>query len=258
MNVEQTFAGRVALITGASRGIGRAVALQLAQRGGIIAINFRKDQQAAASVARHVEALGSTALLCRADLEDPEEVRQMVTTVGERFGHIDVLVANAAATAFKPLMEVHEHNIHRTMAITIDAFVLMVQECVRWMNTGARIVAVSGFDSVRYLPRHGVLGAAKAALEALVRYWGCELAGREITVNAVCPGMVKTDSARIYAGEKWEEMRNEAEAFVPLGRMAEPDEIAAAIRFFCSNESSYVTGQTLIVDGGLTLPTRIS
>lgn len=252
--MEKPYAGKAALITGSSRGIGRALAIQLAQGGAAVAINFRRRPQEAHEVAEEVrQRYHGQAIVCQADMEKPEEIRNMVQQAGEAFGKLDIFVANAAATAFKPLPDVKIHNIHRTMAITIDGFIVGVQEAIRWMTPGARIVAVSGFDSTYVIPRHGVLGPAKAALESLVRYWAIELSDREILVNAVCPGIVETDSAKLYTGSNWEIVQERVHKVVPLKRMATPSDVAAAIEFFCSKASSYITGQTMVVDGGLTL-----
>ncbi len=255
--MDRPFQGKTVLITGASRGIGRALAILLAEGGASVAINFRRNRERAEDVARAVRECGGDALLCQADLEDPDEIREMVEKTGRTFGKLDIFVANAAATAFKPLEDVKLHNIHRTMAITVDGFIVAVQEVVPWMGEGGRIVAVSGFDSMRFLPRHGVLGPAKAALEALVRYWATELADRGILVNAVCPGFVETDSAKFYCGAAWDDIKERVRDVVPLGRMADPSEVADVIRFFCSPAGSYVTGQTLVVDGGLTLRSAV-
>lgn len=250
---EDVLRNRVALITGASRGIGRALAIKLAEKGAKVVINYRKNQEAAEQVQKQIQDLGSEAMLCQADLGETEQITNLFAQVREVFGSLDILVANAAATAFKPLMEVRSHHIQRTFAITVEGFIQCVQHAVPLMERGGRIVAVSGFDSFRYIKHHGLLGAAKAAMENLVRYWACELAEKGINVNGVCPGYVETDSARIYSGERWEENVVTWSRRIPKGRLATPDEIADVIQFFCTPASEYVTGQTLVVDGGLTL-----
>jgi enoyl-[acyl-carrier protein] reductase III len=245
------FAGKVALVTGGSRGIGRATACRLAREGATVVVNYRRDEKAARQT---VEEIGAQAVAERADLEDADATRAMFAAVRERFGRLDVLVANAAATSFRSLLEAGDHHVARTFAISVAGFVRCVQEATRLMDgRGGAIVAVSGIDSLRVMEGHGVLGAAKSAMETLVRYFAAELASRGIRVNAVNPGYVDTDSARAYAGERWEEAKREWAAQTPAGRIAAPEEIAALIAYLASDEASFVYGQTIVADGGLTL-----
>ena len=246
-------ASRVAIVTGASRGIGRATALKLASSGAAVVVNYRRNDTAATETVDAIVASGGRALAVRADLESGSEIAAMFASVRERLGRVDVLVLNAAATAFRPLLETRDHNVERTFAITVTGFLHCIREAVPLMNGGA-IVGVSGFDAIRVLPGHGTLGAAKAALETLVRYLAVELAPRGIRVNGVSPGYVETDSARLYAGAEFEDrVRAEWAAATPFGRLARPEEVANVIRFLCSDEASFVCGQTIVVDGGRTL-----
>ena len=249
-----SLAGKNALITGGSRGIGRAVALLLAERGADVAFTYRSNREAGDEVVRGIQALGRRAAAVECDVGDPAQIRAAFEGVRREFGSLDILVANAAATAFKPLLDVKEHHIARTYGITVTGFVLCVQEAAKLMDgRRGRIVAVSGIDSVAVLRDHAVLGSAKAALEALVKYLAVELGPRGITVNAVNPGLVETDSARRYLGEGYAALRDRVAAATPAGRAASPEDIARVVAFFCSDDAAWVTGQTLIADGGLTL-----
>lgn len=246
--------GQVALVTGGSRGIGRATALRFAREGATVVVHYRRDAEAANATVAEIEARGGRARPVAAELGDGEALERMFRTIAENERRLDVLVANAAATAFRPLLETKPHNAEKTFAITVSGFLRCVQLADPLLSEGARIVAVSGFDSIRVVPRHGTLGAAKAAMETLVRYLAVELAPRGIRVNGVNPGFVETDSARRYAGTEYESrIRGEWIAITPLGRVAGPEEIASVISFLCGGDSSFVTGQTLIADGGLTL-----
>ena len=249
---------KTALVTGSSRGIGRATALELAKQGYIIVVHYKKNEELALEVLEEIRKIGTTGLTVSGDLEKPEEIRSMFKEIRNKIGHLDVLVLNAAATAFKPLNELKEHHMERTFNLTIKGAIIAVQEAVPLMaGRSGKIVTVSGIDSIRYVPYHGMLGAVKASLESLTRYWACELAPYGITVNSVNPGAIDTDSSRFYAGEKWSAMEELTKAATPKGRLGTPQDIAGVIAFLCSPAADYICGQTIVVDGGLsvTLPT---
>jgi enoyl-[acyl-carrier protein] reductase III len=250
-----SFRNEVVLITGGSRGIGREFGLRVAAQGAKVVVNYRRDADAADAVVKEIVALGGQAAAIQADMGTPSDVERLVATAGERFGHIDVLVANAAASAFKPLLEIREHHVDKTMAITVTGFLRLVQESRPLMPAGGRIVAVSGWDSFRMLPGHGLLGAAKAAMESLVKYLAVEMAPFDINVVAICPGPVDTDSFRFYAGDEWDSYEDNWVARLPKGRFPTPEEIAEVLEFFASPASRWITGQTVVVDGGLSLTT---
>lgn len=249
-----TFQGRVALVTGASRGIGQAVARILGAEGATVFVHYKRQEEAARQVAGAISQAGGRGIPVQADLEDRQAVATLFDRVRDETGALDILVANAAATAFKPLLAVRPHNVDRTFAITVQAFIQMAQAAVPLMQgRKGKIVAVSGYDSIRYIPGHGVLGAAKAAMESLVRYLAVELAPYGINVNAVCPGPIETDSARFYAGERWEQIQGRLAAATPRKRVGTPEDVARIIRFLCTDDADWLCGQTLVCDGGLTL-----
>jgi len=248
------FAGKVALVTGSSRGIGRAIALRLAQEGADMVIHYRRQTTAAQETAAAVAALGRRTLVVQADLGEAAAVRQLFTQITETFGVLDILVANAAATAFKPLMELQEHHLDKTLSITLKAFVLAAQLAAPLMHgRQGKIVTVSGIDARRYIPLHGALAAAKGALEVLTTYLACELAPRGITVNGVNPGLVDTDSAHVFGEEIYRLLAQNIVTYTPLRRVGAPDDIAKVVAFLCSDEAAWICGQTLTVDGGLSL-----
>ncbi|MDQ1515678.1 MAG: enoyl-[acyl-carrier protein] reductase [Actinomycetota bacterium] len=247
----------VALVTGSSRGIGRATALLFAERGYDVAVHYRREGEAAEAVAKEARAAGAEALVVQGDLQDGEVPGRLLAEVGDRFGRLDVLVANAASTAFKPLTDVTARHLDLTMRTVVQSFLLLSQGAVPLMagRPGA-IVAVSGFDSLRVVANHGLLGAAKAALEQLVRYLAVELGPKDIAVNSVLPGFVATDSARLWAETShpggWEAF--EAERGSTPGSIVGPEEIAGIIAFLCSPAGRCIRGHNLIADGGVTLP----
>jgi len=250
--------GERALVTGATRGLGRAIAIALAKAGAAVALNYRRDEASAAATLDEIRALSPKSILIRADLEDEAQVRAMVVQAARELGGLDIYVANAAATAFRPLLEAKPHNLTRTFNLSVTSFVAAVQEASRIMAGDGRIVMVSGIDSVRFLSGHGVLGAAKAALESMVRYFAFELGARGITVNGVNTGLMDTDSARTYFGDDFERARRTAIARTALKRLPRLEEIAAVIGFLCSPEASFLTGQTIMVDGGLTIASPLA
>jgi enoyl-[acyl-carrier protein] reductase III len=249
------FEGKVALITGASRGIGRATALLLAERGADVIVHYRRGEVEAKEVAEQVAALGRRGLSVQADIEQPEEIRRMFQQAAERFGGLDIFVANAAATAFRQMLDLKQHHLARTYQLSVFSFVQAAQEAVKLMEgRRGKIVTVSSFPTLRYLPNYAALGSAKAALETLTRYLAVEMAPRGITVNGVSPGLVQTDSSRIYAGQDYERFEREILESTPKGRIGTPEDIARVIVFLCSDDAEWIVGQTIMVDGGMTIP----
>jgi len=247
----------VALVTGSSRGIGRAATLLFAERGYDVVVHYRREAEAAEAVAKEARAAGAEALVVAGDLVEADVPAGILAEVGDRFGRLDVLVANAASTAFKPLREVTARHLELTMRTVVQSFLLLAQGAVPLMEgRPGTIVAVSGFDSLRVVSNHGLLGAAKAALEQLVRYLAVELRPDDVVVNSVLPGFVATDSARMWADTShpggWEAF--EARWGSAPGTIIAPEQIAEIIAFLCTPAGRCIRGHNLIVDAGVTLP----
>jgi enoyl-[acyl-carrier protein] reductase III len=246
--------GKKVLITGSSRGIGRSCALAMARQGADIAIHYRRERELADQTADEVRALGREALVFEADLENAEQIDRMFDRLASAWGCLDVFMANAAATAFKPLADLRTYHFERTFHVVVQSVLQSVQRCLALMEgREGRIITVSSPGSHITLPRYASIGTSKAALEALTRYIAAEFGPRGITANAISPGVVQTDSATYYAQDKYEEWRQSVIDHTPLQRLVMPEDVADVAVFLASDWSRFVTGQVLIVDGGLEL-----
>ena len=250
--MSRRFHNKVSLITGSSRGIGRALALTLAREGAAIVVNYVRNADLAADTVREIEALGSRAIAVQANMENVEEIDSLFESVAAEFGRLDHFVSNAAASSFKKVLDLKPHNLDRSYALNVRAFVLGAQRAVKLMREGGRIAVLSSYGSIRAYPTYANLGSNKAAVEAFVRYMAVEFAPYGINVNAVNGGLIDTESCAYF----YERVAGMAPiesvlAKVPKGRMGTPQEVADAIAFLLAPESEYITGQTIAVDGGL-------
>lgn len=248
-------AGKTVVITGGSRGMGQRLAVRLGAEKANVVVNYRKDAEAADATAREVESAGGNAVAIQADIAQTDDVEALIARSVEEFGGIDVVVANAAASAFKPLSDIRSHHVEKTMSLTVTGFLDLVRFATPHLENGGRVVAVSGWDSFRMLPGHGLLGAAKAAMETIVKYLAVELGPQGITAVGICPGPIDTDSFRYYAGEHWEEYERNWLALTPSGKYPTPDDVAEWMAFLCSPRSAAVNGQTIVLDGGVSIST---
>ena len=247
-------ADKIALITGGTRGIGRTLALTLAREGATLVLNYKQNESAAQEALAAVEALGARASLIRADLEEPSQIDALFEQVEHRHGRLDYFVSNAAASAFKRILDINARNLDRTYALNVRAFVLGAIRAVPLMRRGGRIAVMSSYGSVRAYPTYANLGAAKAAIEAWVRYMALEFAPYGINVNAVSGGLIETDSLAYFYGKvPGMPPIDTVLAKTPKGRPGTAQEMADVAAFLLSPESEYVTGQTIVVDGGLSL-----
>jgi NAD(P)-dependent dehydrogenase (short-subunit alcohol dehydrogenase family) len=244
----------VAVITGASRGIGKVLALKLAARGVDVVVNYKTNADLAEQTLKEVRAAGADGFVVRADIEEPDDIDAMFAAVRERYGRLDMFVANAAAAAFKPVAQLKLHHLDRSYAMNVRSFVLGAQRAADLMTDGGRIVYVSSYGSLRAFPTYASLGAAKAMAESYVTYMATEFGPRGITVNAVNGGLIDTDSLEYFYGRVpgMAPMQSVIEK-LPLGRPGTADDMADAVDFLLSDKAGYITGQTLSVDGGLTV-----
>ena len=245
------FAGKRVLITGGTQGLGLETARRFAEHGAELFLTYRSNHAVAQAAASALTQAGAARVETGAfDLTDPLEIEKLWLRVQEVFPTIDVYIHNAAATAFKPLLKMEAHHIDKTFNVTVKSFVLALSKIERLMPNGGTIVTISGMDTLKAVPYHGLLGAAKAALENLTQHAAHELAPKKIRVNGVNPGFFDTESTRKYLGPAYKQVHQSVAAQSPFHRLPALSEIAEAITFLASSRSSWICGQTLIVDGG--------
>lgn len=250
--------GKIALITGGGRGIGRAISLRLARDGADIIVNYVRNQAPAEEVAETVRIMGRHAIAVRANVGKTEDIQRLFDQVVGEFDGLDILIHNAASGFNRPAMQQKETGWDHTLNVNARSLLIAAQRAVPLMEKrgGGSIVAITSPGSQRVLPDYVAVGASKAALEALVRYLAVELAPRNIIVNAVSPSIVETDALKHFAALSDPEVLSRAVANTPAGRLVQPEDIAGVVAFLCTPDASMIRGQVVVVDGGYTLLTR--
>lgn len=219
---------KCALITGSSRGVGKAAALRFAENGYNIVINYARSKKAALETAEEIEKLGVKALVVKANVGQPAKIKDMFQQIEEAFGRLDVFVNNAASGVLRPVMELEESHWDWTMNINAKALLFCAQEAAKLMEKtgGGHIVSISSLGSIRYLENYTTVGVSKAALESLTRYLAVELAQKNIIVNAVSGGAIDTDALKHFPNR--EELLEDARQNTPAGRMVEISDMVDA------------------------------
>ena len=241
--------GNVALITGGSRGIGRAICLELARRGAAVAVNYAGNSQAAEETVKLCRELGVEAEAFQADVSDPAACDALVTAVKERFGRLDILVNNAGISRDGLLMTAKEEDFTKTLDTNLKGAYFCTRAAAKVMlrQKYGRIVCLSSVVGLRGNPGQTAYAASKAGVLGLVKAAAKELAGRDITVNAVAPGFIETDMTAALP----EKARQAMLTTIPKGRPGSSEDVARAVAFFAGTECGYITGQVLCVDGGM-------
>lgn len=241
--------GKVALVTGASRGIGRAIAIALAEAGADVAVNYSGSEDAAGEVVRHIESLGRRAVKLKANVAVAAEVEEMVKQTLEQFERLDILVNNAGITRDNLIMRMKEEEFDQVIATNLKGVFNCIKAVTRPMmkQRSGKIINISSVVGALGNAGQANYVAAKAGVIGLTKSAARELASRNIAVNAVAPGFIETDMTDKLTAEQKEGML----AQIPFARLGQPEDIARVVRFLASDEASYMTGQTIHVDGGM-------
>jgi enoyl-[acyl-carrier protein] reductase III len=248
-----SLAGKVALVTGSSRGIGRATLLELAAHGADVVVNYFRNGDMARETADVARAHGVRAIAVRAHCGKPDDVRTLLHTVEREFGGLDILVCNAASGVFRPILDVDDQAWDWTMNVSTRSVLWAAQLAAPMMEArgGGHLVTIGSSYSERVLPTYGMIGVAKGALEALTRYLAVELAPRNIIVNSVAPGAIDTDAWRLYQNTTSSAIEAETLERTPTRALVTAADVARAVLFLCS--AGGVVGHTLVVDNGRSL-----
>jgi len=242
--------GKVAIVTGASKGIGAAVAKSLAAEGASVVVNYSSSKEGADRVVAAIEKGGGTAVAIGANVSRKNEIERLFAETKKNFGRLDILVNNAGIYEFAPIEAVTEENFHKQFDLNVLGLILASQQAAKHFGPeGGSIVNISSIASTVRIPYSTVYSATKAAVDAATRALSAELGPRKIRVNAINPGMVDTEGYR-SAGINESDLRKQVEAQTPLGRIGTPEDIAPAVVFFASSDSAWITGESLYITGG--------
>lgn len=243
--------GKVALVTGASKGIGAAIARQLAAAGAAVAVNYSTSRAGADVVVNEIQSRGGKAVAVQGNVALPADAARIVDETVKQLGGIDILINNAGIYEFAPLEDITAEHFHRQFNVNVLGLLLVTQAAVRhFPKSGGSIVNISSLVSTYAPPQTSVYSATKGAVDTITISLSKELGARGIRVNAIRPGMVETEGAHA-AGISEGSMKDQILASTPLGRIGQPHDIASAAVFLASDESSWITGETLLIAGGL-------
>jgi 3-oxoacyl-[acyl-carrier protein] reductase len=241
--------GKVAVVTGASKGIGAEVAKHLAAEGAAVVVNYASSKAGADKVVAEIHRTGGKAVAVQADVSNPDDIQRLFAETLRAFGRLDVLVNNAGVYEFAPLEEITPEHYHRQFGLNVLGLILATKEAAKHFGpTGGSVVNISSVVSKLALPGATVYSATKAAVDSITRTLAAELGPKKVRVNAVNPGMVETEGN--YTAKEGSDFRRAIEEKTPLGRIGSVDDIAPAVAFFASDDSKWVTGETLFIAGG--------
>lgn len=243
-------AGKVALVTGGSRGIGAAIAQRLADEGATVAITYNKNENAANMVVKEIESAGGKALAIRADVGVPNDADQLIAEIKQSVGKIDILINNAAVFEGGSIENIDLQQYHRIFDVNVKGVIATTIAALKILSNGGRIINISSGAARVTMPAFSIYSASKAALDTLTRIWAQDLGARKITVNSVAPGTTLTD---MYNQALIEDQKEAMIARTALGRVGQPEDIAAVVAFLASDDGRWVTGSVVSADGGINI-----
>ncbi|MBL8849750.1 MAG: glucose 1-dehydrogenase [Planctomycetaceae bacterium] len=248
--MSRKLSGKVAVVTGASKGIGSAIAKHLADAGASVVVNYASSKAGADKVVSDITGNGGRAVAVKADVSRPDDIQRLFAEAKQAFGRVDILVNNAGIYEFSPLEQVTAEHFHKHFNLNVLGLLLTTQEAARHFGPGGgNVINISSVVATTPVPGASVYSATKAAVDSITRSLAAELGPKNIRVNAINPGMVETEGAHAQ-GIPESDFRKQIEAQTPLGRIGQPDDIGPAAVYFASADSEWVTGQTLHVAGG--------
>lgn len=249
-NLTKKLAGKVAVVTGASKGIGASIARQLAAEGASVVVNYASSKTGAAQVVDEITAQGGKAIAVQADVARKADIERLFAQTKKAFGQPDILVNNAGVYEFLPLEQITEDHFHKLFNLNVLGLILTTQEAVRQFGSdGGSIINISSVVSTSALPGASIYGATKGAVDTVTKSLARELGPRKIRVNAINPGMIETEGVHA-AGFIGSDLQKQAEAQTPLGRIGQPQDVATVAAFLASTDSGWITGETFRVAGG--------
>jgi len=245
----KSLSGKTALVTGASRGIGRAVALKLGEMGAAVVVNYMNSAAAAEEVVAQIVSQGGKALAVKADMADPMAIEKLFDQAIGEFGQLDILVNNAGLAIYKPIAEVSEDDYERQFSLNVKGLLFACQQAARKLADGGRIINISTSVTKMMLPNYGLYAASKGAVEQLTKVLAKELGPRGISVNAISPGPTDTE---LFREGKTEEQIQQMGSMAAFNRIGTPEDIAGAVALLASAEAGWISGQDICANGGLT------
>jgi 3-oxoacyl-[acyl-carrier protein] reductase len=249
--MSQKLAGKVAVVTGASKGIGASIALHLAAEGAAVVVNYASSKEGADRVVAEIVKKGGKAIAVQANVANPSDIQRLFAESKKTYGRLDILVNNAGIYEFAPLENITAENFHKTFDINVLGLILASAEAAKQFGPeGGAIVNISSVVATLAPPNTSVYSASKAAVDAVTRSLAQELGPRKIRVNSINPGMVETEGVHA-AGIAESDFRKQVESQTPLGRIGQPQDIAPAVVFLTSSDSAWLTGETLYISGGM-------
>ncbi len=250
INPTKKLAGKVAVVTGASKGIGASIAKHLAADGAAVVVNYASSKAGADKVVSEITAQGGRATAVQGSVAKKPDIEKLFAEARSAFGHVDILVNNAGVYEFSPLEQISEEHFHRQFNTNVLGLILTTQEALKHFNgDGGSVINISSVVGVNPLPNAAVYSATKAAVDAVTKSLAKELGSKKIRVNAINPGMIETEGVHA-AGFIGSDFQKNAVAQTPLGRIGQPEDIATVAAFLASEDSRWITGETFVVAGG--------